>query len=121
MPERAVLPIPGPAAQPAPVRGGIAPFFYTAQLIEQGGAEVVTQLPVSVWPARNSLNGGRGRHHTHTGEAHPAYAEQLQVPNRSLVIAAGALAGTYKITSAVPQQALPHVQLELTRTTNAQG
>lgn len=95
---------------------GVLPFLYRAQLVEQGGAPVAgaEAVPVAVWPRRSDRPGRAGMHGDHTGEAHRDYADQLREPNRSLVIATGPMAGTYKITAAILQPFVPHVQLELT-------
>lgn len=90
----------------------VLPFNRLAQLIEQGGAVVHATMPVGVWPAGSERNAGAGRHHTHRGEAPIRFAVDLQVPNRSLVLDGEA----YKIMAATPMDLVPHVALELNRT-----
>lgn len=92
------------------------PFLTTAALTDQGdeavdGAEAV---PCSIWPARSSGVSNTGRHHSHVGEAAIAFGAALQVANRSLTDDADG--EVYKIVSATPMPLLPHVVLELLRT-----
>lgn len=90
------------------------PFMQTGALIEQGGAAVAGAgaIPCSVWPAVGVSNSATGRHHDHRGEADRDHAAALQVPNRSLVVDGI----TYKVVAATPMDLVPHVVLELLRT-----
>lgn len=87
---------------------------------ELGGAAVAgaAAVPCSVWPATSSRDSDRGHHHDHRGEADLAYHAALSEPNRQLVLGAeaGQLAGVYRIVGATPMEFLPHVVLELIRT-----
>lgn len=88
------------------------PFLTTGELQDQGGGSIfgAEDVPLTVWPARASSS-PQGRTYTHEGEAHLDFAEDLQVPNRQLVVDGL----TYKIVNAQPQQFVPHVALELRR------
>lgn len=87
------------------------PFLALGELLEQGGDAVTgaDEVPCSVWPAQSSNNSQVGHHHSHRGEAHLDYADELQVPNRRLVVDGE----TYVIVSATAMPLLPHVVLEL--------
>lgn len=90
------------------------PYLYDAELVDPGAVHVA-DLHVSVWPASSQASNDAGEHFSHTGEA-PAEAEPLLTHNRSLVIATGQMAGSYKIVGATLQPFVPHVGLELLRT-----
>ncbi len=94
------------------------PFLTTGTLVEQGGAAVAgaEAVPCSVWPATSSRSSDVGHHHTHSGEAALEHADALQVANRSLILTEGLYAGTYKIVGATPNGFVPHVVLDLLRT-----
>lgn len=96
------------------------PFRFEAALLDAGGEPVVgvDPVPCSIWPATSSAIAAAGRHHTHSGEAALDFAQALGVPNRQLELGpeAGAVAGRYRITAATPMEIVPHVVLELNRT-----
>lgn len=87
------------------------PFLTEGALFEQGGSSVdgADAIPCSVWPAQSAHNSPVGRHHTHKGEAHLDFADDLQVPNRRLEVDGD----TYSIVAATPMSFVPHVVLEL--------
>ncbi len=92
----------------------VLPFLTTAELVEQGGGAVedAEEVPCSIWPTRSSSVNAHGRHHTHQGEAALEFADALQTANRALVNNGA----TYKIVSATPMEFVPHVVMELLRT-----
>ena len=88
------------------------PFLSVGVVTTLGGDVTVGALPCSVWPATSSSSGDAGHHHSHTGEAELDFADELQIPNRVLVVDGV----SYRIVSATPNYFLPHVVLELNRT-----
>jgi hypothetical protein len=102
---RAIFPATTPSA-------ATLPFLSVGELRNLAGDVIVDQVPCSVWPATSSRSGDAGQHHTHRGEAELDFVEELQQPNRTLVVDGV----SYRITSATPNYFLPHVVLELNRT-----
>jgi hypothetical protein len=96
---------------------GTLPFRFEATLVDNAGLAVDGVGPVrcSIWPAIGSAVGEAGRPHSHSGEAALEFAEELRLPNRSLVLGpeAGLLEGRYRILAATPMEIVPHVVLEL--------
>lgn len=96
------------------------PFMFDAALVDSGGTPIadIDPVPCSIWPATGSSVGDAGRHHTHSGEAALAFAEELRRPNRQLELGpeARALEGRYRIVGATPMELVPHVVLELVLT-----
>lgn len=110
MPARAVF-----TAPPIVVtRPGVLPFLYSGVVHDAQGDVLAEGVPCMVWPATATAPGARGRNHTHTGEAHLAFAAAFAGPNVRLTIATGEAAGTYTVVTAIEQPFVPHVQLELT-------
>jgi hypothetical protein len=96
-------------AQPTLRRAGVLPFLTLGRLLEGDGSLVADAVPCSVWPAESSRVDGTGRRHSHRGEAHLDFATRLRVPNRLLEVNGE----RFRIMSATPMTALPHVVLEL--------
>lgn len=96
----------------------VLPFMFDAEVRELGGDLVAIGVPCSVWPGQSTRISDRGRHHDHRGEAALEHADALRQPNRILRLGAeaGSLAGDYNIVAATPMEILPHVVLELRRT-----
>lgn len=94
-------------------RPGVLPFLYAATVTDAQGQLLAEGVPCMVWPASATGPGRAGRNHTHTGEAHAAFAGVLTGPNVRLAIATGDMAGEYTVVTAIEQPFVPHVQLEL--------
>jgi hypothetical protein len=90
------------------------PFMLAADLVDQSGTVIESDVACSIWPASSSATSGSGVNFTHTGESRLAYYALLREPNVSLVTPDGE---RYRIVEAIAQPMLPHVALRLLRTT----
>jgi len=92
------------------------PYTLTATVTAQGGAEVLSDMPIQLWPS-GGHNETTGRYYDHSGECPYEYAEALSDPNLSAEVAGV----DYKIVSAIPHAFFPHVALFLRRSNPGGG
>lgn len=86
------------------------PYLKLADITNQAGADVMSDVPCMVWPTPGR-NDSTGRYYDYYGELDYGAWEALQVPNLTLTIDTV----PYKLIDAVPHEFLPHVSITLRR------
>lgn len=87
------------------------PFLTTGTLKSQGGTEVATDVPVSVWPVGGRHDSKTGQVYDHEAQADLDYVENARLTNMTFEIDSV----DYKIVSGIPYLHVPHMQLLLRR------
>jgi len=86
------------------------PFMTTGALTRADASLLVAEMPVSVWPARNTVTRA-GLVYDHDGECPLPFLDDVSEPNVRLLVAEW----TYVVIEAVPHALVPHVALLLRR------